>query len=123
MVNQETQLAMQQALSVIGARGVAAGPAAWEKRLERAQEAEQPLGARDGESRYRVSVRAEVTAHCPECGSAIGGTRHEKGFERTVWAPTRREASERAMDLIIEDHEPEYVETTDVTRVTEPAPS
>ncbi len=117
MVNLQSQLAMQQALSVIEARGVAAG----ERRFERAQEAERPQGARDGETRYSVSMQAEVSAHCPECGSTIGGTRHEKGFERTVWAPTRREASERAMDLIIEDQGPDYIETTDVTRVTEPA--
>ena len=123
MSNIQSQLAMQQALSVIDARGVAAGPAAWERRLERAQEAGQPQGARDAETRYSVSMRAELTAYCPECGSAIGGTRHEKGFDRTVWAPTRREASERAMDLIIGDQGPAYVETTDVTKVTEPVPS
>ena len=121
MTNIQSQLAMQRAL--IDARRVAAGPEAGEKRLERAQEAEQPQGARDGESRYRVSMRAEVGDHCPECGRSSPPPYVEQQFERTVWAPTRREASERAMDLIIGDHSPAYVETTDVTKVTEPVPS
>ncbi len=68
-------------------------------------------------------MRAEVGDHCPECGSSSPPPHIEQQFERTVWAPTRREASERAMDLIIWDHSPDYVGTTDVTKVTEPVPT
>ena len=121
MSNIQSQLAMHQAL--IDARRVVAGPAAGEKRLRRAQEAEQPQGARDGEMRYRVSMRAEVGDRCPECGRSSPPPHVEQQFERTVWAPTRREASERAMDLIIEDQGPEFIKTTDVTKVTEAIPS
>ncbi len=71
MSNIPSQLAMHRAL--IDARRVVAGPAAGEKRLERAQEAEQPLGARDGESRYRVTGLTR-------CGDVYYGTLEEKQF-------------------------------------------
>ncbi len=61
------------------------------------------------ETFYRVSVRV-----------TLNGATDEAQFERTVSAANEEEAGDRAMDLLIWDHGPDYLEVTDVTRVTEP---
>jgi len=103
--------------ALVHAQGIAAGPGAADSRLKLAQDSLKPQGAR-GETRYRVSMEMEVSNHCPECGTNIGGTRIEKQFARTVWAPNEEEAGERAMELLM-DHGPDYLGVTEVTLVSE----
>jgi len=61
-----------------------------------------------GESPYVVSVRV-----------TLNGTTDEAQFERIVSAANEEEAGDRAMDLLIWDPGPDYLEVTEVTPVSE----
>ncbi len=101
------------------AQQMARSQEAWESRLKLAQEALKPQGAH-GETRYRVSMQATLVSHCGECGSSLSGTRSQKRFEHTVWAANQWQAGDRATDLIVADHGPDYVGVTDVTVASGP---
>ncbi len=60
-------------------------------------------------------MHATLVSHCPECGSSLSGTRSEKEFAHTLWAANEWQAGDRATDLIVADHGPDYVGVTDVT--------